>query len=312
MDLEAVRSLISKGRIEAAAAGLLLSRPAEAASLLMGLKRPAREAFFHALCRQDIEKTCRALCELKTEEALELICEFSLKSMESHKRQADDARLLRQIDKNTQLVQEIHNYVYTILAQNAKGTENVSYVKGVDGVNLCATRTRFVRYEPIRNTCLTSSDDRPLSYRVHLGDEGAIDAVFDSRFVDWRVRVPSGEIHKRMRLHRNVRLLDNFTWHHFLLLLDRYDDALGGTQRLMLFVPSIGQETVSNVRWEGLQTVEIGGGLISARYYTVALNHNAFVEMWTNESKSLLIIQEKTQGLKVAGEEVFLDTSALR
>jgi len=278
----------------------------ESATLLRALEGGDREELFRAMWERDAGRASILLLEMQEQEALELICGLCLRNMESESWEARNSSLLRQLTISVpHLVQEIRNYVYEISTAASSGTERVSFIKGEGGLNLNASMTRFLRVSLFRRTKLTSRGSRPLSYREGAGGEEHVRATFREGAVKWKVSLASGALEREIKVKEPVSILDNFVWHHFSMLLARYDESRGGNQKVMVFIPSMGKEIQCSICFEGRRRIAMkNGDVMKARYYTVDLQGKAFVEIWINDAGSALLLCEKRQGLTVIGEEL--------
>jgi hypothetical protein len=306
MDAQTVHEMIDAGLSDAAAIDLTPLPPSESARIMSALENSDRVDLFCRMWERDPGRAAGVLSELDEPQALELICELCLRNMEGESRRSKNAFLLEQLSHSVpHLVREIHNYVYEVSTTRVNGTERVSYVKSEGGLNLNGSRTRFLHLSRSRHTKLTSSGVKPLSYSGGSGGDENIRASFGDGVMKWKVSLASGALDREIKVSQDTGILDNFAWHHFSLLLGRYDQEKGGTQTLMTVIPSIGKEIRCSVSMEGRRRVAMRTGeVMDARYYTVDLQGKAFVEIWVNDAGSALLLQERSQGLRVVGKEL--------
>ena len=97
---------------------------------------------------------------------------------------------------------------------------------------------------------------------------------------------------RTIEVSEDVVLLDRNVWHHYGLLIDRYDLKKRGAQRFPAITPQAGlRQYVAEVELKGKTTFNAGGQKIRANRFIVLLGDGYEAEVIADESNRVLSVE---------------------
>src|SRR5438045_5095843 len=121
---------------------------------------------------------------------------------------------------------------------------------------------------------------RPMSFVLRAGEDELIAADFNGATVKLRVNnQPDRELPTKATM-----VLENLLWHQFVFLLDQYDEAKGGEQSFVAFLPSQAIDYSITVTREGTPEYKTANQTMKTRRYHLVANGALALDMWTDEA----------------------------
>ncbi len=123
--------------------------------------------------------------------------------------------------------------------------------------------------------------------------KAGVTVAFDSDRVRAHYRTPEGESDYEYYLERGVVILDTNFFHHYSVLLQRYDFAKGAAQHISVFVPQEASPGMMLVEYVGKDE-----GLDKWAAKTDVLE----IQLWTNEARHLVKLAVPSAKVEVVRE----------
>ena len=143
-----------------------------------------------------------------------------------------------------------------------------------------------------------ANNHRAVSFSISAGETKLLAAEFNG---------PTVKLHQNGQPDRELptkatMVLENLLWHQFVFLLDQYDEAKGGEQSFVAFLPSQAIDYPITVAREGTPEYKTTGQTVKTRRYRLVANSGLALEMWTDEARVPLLLYSAAQQLKVVRE----------
>ena len=106
---------------------------------------------------------------------------------------------------------------------------------------------------------------------------------------------------RQVELKKDVMILDDNVFHHYLVLVKRYDFSKGGQQEFSAFVPQQFLSGGVSVADKGKETVQIGNKNLSLQHLLVDTGELQ-ISLWLNESHELLKLSVPKSNVDVLRE----------
>jgi pimeloyl-ACP methyl ester carboxylesterase len=181
----------------------------------------------------------------------------------------------------------------TYISGQAIATENYSIQKNDDATIRAEAELILGGTRQKTRTILSAKGGVSLSV-----ESGGVKAVFvEANGSSAKVQLagqPEREFNSRAGL-----VLQRLVWHHYALLLSKYDEAKGGEQRFAVISPD--REGDVTVRVERVNRAEFAAGdkKIAAAYYKVVLAERVSIDIWADEMRVPVLILIESQGVRV-------------
>jgi hypothetical protein len=137
--------------------------------------------------------------------------------------------------------------------------------------------SRLLRYE-----LETATGDRIQKYSMR----------FESGVARVVIEAYGRQSERAVAVSRDVMLLDKNVWHHYGLLINRYDMNTRGAQRFPVITPQSGlRQYIAEVEFKDKTTFNAEGQKLKANRFTVLLDEGYEVEVVADESNRVLSIE---------------------
>ncbi|HJR08753.1 MAG TPA: alpha/beta fold hydrolase [Pyrinomonadaceae bacterium] len=142
---------------------------------------------------------------------------------------------------------------------------------------------------------------KPESFVVEIGGAKALEAKFGDGIVKLTA---AGSPEREVKSQASV-VLENLVWHQFVFLLAQYDQAKGGQQNFVAFLPTQGVDYPLTVEYVSAQSYTPKGGAattaaaVATRRYKIVAAGSLMLNLWTDEARVPLLFQVEAQGIKV-------------
>jgi dienelactone hydrolase len=177
----------------------------------------------------------------------------------------------------------------------------------VDHYNITPSQTGALKTEAAlgapgssaQQTAVTlASNHHAVSFSISVGETKLLAAEFNG---------PTVKLHQNNQPDRELStkatmVLENLLWHQFVFLLDQYDEAKGGEQSFVAFLPSQAIDYPITVTREGTPEYKTAGPTMKTRRYHLVANSALAIDMWTDEARVPLLLYSAAQQLKVVRE----------
>ncbi|HEX8073017.1 MAG TPA: alpha/beta fold hydrolase [Pyrinomonadaceae bacterium] len=148
---------------------------------------------------------------------------------------------------------------------------------------------------PPQKGVTTAAARRPVSFIVTSGSAQLLAAEFGATGVKLRVTgQPEREVASKATM-----ILENLFWEQFAFLFAQYDEAKGGTQSFVAFLPSQGIDYPITVERTGTPEYKAGAQTVKTRRYHILANGVLPLEVWTDEAGVPLLCVSEPQQLRV-------------
>ncbi len=146
-------------------------------------------------------------------------------------------------------------------------------------------------FEPVAYQILQESGNNKMRARVNF-KSGMSQAVYETgRDTDSR----------EIELKKDVLVLDDNVFHHYIILIRRFDFSKGGTQEFNAFVPQQFIAGGMSVEDKGLDSVSIGDKKVSLQHLLVDTGELQ-LDLWVNERHELQKISVPKSNVDVVRE----------
>ncbi|HJQ69565.1 MAG TPA: alpha/beta fold hydrolase [Blastocatellia bacterium] len=146
-----------------------------------------------------------------------------------------------------------------------------------------------------------AAKDRLVSFTAQVGEAKVISAQFEGGKAKLQV---AGQGEREVATKATV-ILENGVWHHFIFLFNQYRADKSEPQSFTAFLPSRGIDFDVKIERGTPQTYTVKGQAVATEHYTVIAAGGIVIDVWTDQSRTPLIIRIESQDVKVvrAGAE---------
>jgi len=193
--------------------------------------------------------------------------------------------------------QELSGTYITYKFSQRLSTERYTITPRPDGTTEAEADIEIAGQPKVRVTTHVSAD-RPLSFSQEMDGTGLFSAEYGTDSV--KVQAP-GKPDVVAKSNASA-VLENLVWHHYCLLLDRYDHSRRGRQDFVASLPSQARSFTISVDHKDSTGFDAGGRTVRTDHYILITGAKLQIEIWADQARIPLLLLIESQGLKVIHE----------